>query len=200
MKNKTIKTKIINNTEYHWWTDVEEPIVDGLSIRDCVSNYLKSRFPNYRIIGQYFEFNKIDLYVVEEKHCNFNDYIYTPAIYLEIFETEGRHGKNNRLKFTDSPDIAKYFPAYIRNKEKWGKIKGQWLTPKQIENIIEGKVNYDWWKDASNDNGNDLDNNIKIDKYKIDKGINIEIKSNDKIININIKDNTKQKIIDDSWS
>lgn len=39
----------------------------GLTIKDYVADYLKEKFPACRIIGQYYEFNKIDLYIVEEK-------------------------------------------------------------------------------------------------------------------------------------
>lgn len=58
---------IVKYKDYNFWINVDVPIINGLTIKDCIANYLKGKFPNCRIIGQYFEFNRIDFYVIEEK-------------------------------------------------------------------------------------------------------------------------------------
>lgn len=136
-------------------------------------------------------------------HIADNDYYY--AKWIDMFESEGLSSSNkNRIRFVDYPKIAAYFPAYIRNKDKWDKFKGQWLTPRQLEGIIEGKFDYDWYKKLEdkkdhNDNLTEFKNN-NIYRENIDKEINIEIKNDDQIINIKIKDNTRQKNIEDAWN
>lgn len=35
----------------------------------------------------------------------------------------------------------------MRNKEKWDRHKGKWLTTKQLEGIIEGKIDYFWYEE-----------------------------------------------------
>lgn len=54
------------------------------------------------------------------------------AKYLGIFEIEGWN-----TKFIDKLDICKYFPGYVRNKEKWDNIKGHSI--KQIYKIFGTK-------------------------------------------------------------
>lgn len=72
------------------------------------------------------------------------------ATVLGIFDSEGNR-TGNRIKFVDRINVVQYFPAYIRNKEKWDRHKGRWLTAKQLEGIIEGKVDYFWYeRDISN--------------------------------------------------
>ncbi len=64
-KNRTVIRKY---KEYNFWCDVKLPFNDeGLNAKDYITEYLKNRFPNSTILGQYVEFNNIDLYIVEEK-------------------------------------------------------------------------------------------------------------------------------------
>lgn len=362
---------IVKYKDYNFWTKVDAPIINGLTIKDYIANYLKGKFPNCRIIGQYFEFNRIDLYVVEEKlpveiqslptghgspnisrfeqdcrtqieeniktlgrcwlffdgdflrflqkdvtkqtsiqldwlyrfmkeeklkvstidykgnikeRCleDFNfiskisttcelgkdsderilernkydilikvlDYYniiqhelemrdisrrykdkdvvnkrskqirniframvdinrinnifdgnivdYYVGVYLGIFESEGVSGHgNNRIRFVDNSHAAQYFPAYIRNKDRWDKFKGQWLTARQLEEIIKRNFDYDWWKRlykeySNNENSNNIDENIN-------GGINYEINDNKKIIKKDDVVYTEQTDIIDSW-
>lgn len=119
---------------------------------------------------------------------------YHNLVWLGVFESKGK--KNNRIRFVDNSFIAQYFPAYIRNKEKWDIYKGKWLTPKQLEGIIKGTFDYDWYKK--------LDNN-KTTQENIDNKVNFDINENEKmdIQNTDIKyDNivrTTQVDIIDIW-
>ena len=62
----------------------------------------------------------------------------TNAVYIGLFESNGKaHG--NMISFVDSSDIAQYFPTYLRNKEKWDKLKGRWTTPEEYEICIKLK-------------------------------------------------------------
>lgn len=83
---------------------------------------------------------------------------------------------NNRMRFVDNSHTAKYFPAYIRNKDRWDKFKGH---ARQLEEIIKRNFDYDWWKrldkEYSNENSNNIDENIN-------GGINYEINDNKKIV------------------
>lgn len=52
---------------YNIWTNVKKPFNEnGLNAIDYISIYVKKKFPNDVVIGQYFEFNNIDIYVIEE--------------------------------------------------------------------------------------------------------------------------------------
>ncbi len=39
--------------------------------------------------------------------------------------------------YIDSANISQYFPAYIRNKEKWDKLKGKWISLKDLNLVIK---------------------------------------------------------------
>lgn len=120
---------------------------------------------------------------------------------LGIFESEGISGgkHNHILRFVDRSNGTQLFPAYLRHKDKWDEFKGKWLTTKQMEGIVKGNVDYNWYKKYENiDDEQDQINkdiSLEIDKYK---EVNIKIDNKDQIININIK--TEQKTIEDSWS
>ncbi len=68
------------------------------------------------------------------------------------------------MRFVDHPGISKLFPAYLRHKDKWDEFKGKWLTARQLESIIKGNIDYNWYKsngesqiDYQTDNEKDTD-------------------------------------------
>lgn len=118
------------------------------------------------------------------------------GVHIGIFESEGMHikGGGNRMRFVDYSDVAQFLPAYLRNKDKWDEFKGKWLTEKQLEGIIKGIVDYNWYKKFENADNNQNQNS----QTSSDKEVNVKIEDKDKTITINIK-NTKQVDIDDAW-
>lgn len=117
--------------------------------------------------------------------------------HIGIFESEGMHikGGGNRIRFVDYSDITQFLPAYLRHKDKWDEFKGKWLTEKQLEGIIEGNVDYNWYKKFENT----IDNQNQNNQTGSDNEVSVKIEGNDQIITINIK-NTKQVDIDGAWS
>lgn len=109
----------------------------------------------------------------------------------------------NKIRFIDHTDVAQFFPAYLRHKEKWNEFKDKWLTAKQFEGIIKGNVDYNWYKKCEyidNQNSQEINNNRDTYQNQTDncKKINIETNNKDQIINVDI--NTKQKTIEDAWN
>lgn len=74
----------------------------------------------------------------------------------------------------------------MRNKDKWNEFKEKWFTVKQLEGIIKGYVDYNWYKKFENDIGNNKNNEVGKNQDN-DKNVNVEIKNKDHIITINIK-------------
>lgn len=125
----------------------------------------------------------------------------TDGKYIGIFESEGIDGggKNNknRIRFVDHPGISQFFPAYLRNKDKWDEFKGKWLIARQLDGIIKGNIDYNWYKKFENNEDN---LNRECGQSNNNKDINITIDSKDQTITVNIKDKTKQRTIEDAWS
>lgn len=102
-------------------------------------------------------------------NCRPNDKHYnrqgSHAKTLGVFDIKGVN--NATIKFVDRFDICKYFPAYLRNKETWDKLRGRSLNSRQFYNVTTGKsdvirgIDY-FWKEKSND----------------DENINVELKNN----------------------
>jgi hypothetical protein len=132
------------------------------------------------------------------------------SVYIGIFESEnmtrgGAYNKN-RIRLIDYPGVAQFFPEYLRHKDRWDEFKGKWLTRKQLEGIIKGCIDYNWYKKLGNvgDQDHEIDNNktdnnkTDNDKTDNDKEINIEIKNEGQIITVNIK-NSEQTNIEEAW-
>lgn len=108
------------------------------------------------------------------------------ATIVGIFDIKGV--QNATIKFVDRFDICQYFPAYLRNKVIWDRLRGCSLNSRQFYNVTTGKSDVihgidHFWREKSNDD---------------DKDINIEIKNKDQIVTVNIK-KTGQVTIDDAW-
>lgn len=103
------------------------------------------------------------------------------AVILGILESEGNR-TGNRIRFVDKPNIAYCFPGYIRNKDKWDRCKNLWLTGKQLEGIIEGKIDYFWYEKLESCIGKE----VKKEEEE-DKEVNFEIKNKGQIITVNIR-------------
>lgn len=119
------------------------------------------------------------------------------ATIIGIFESEGSR-IGNKIRFVDKPNVAQRFPAYTKHKDKWDKCKDKWFTAKQLEGIVEGKIDYFWYEKLETvarelgNQGQTDDNSSKPssqDRTDKDKEVNIEIKNKDQIITINIKKN-----------
>lgn len=106
------------------------------------------------------------------------------GVILGIFESEGNR-TGNRIKFVDYPNVAQYFPIYAKNKKKWDKYKDKWLSARQLEGIIKGNVDYDWWQELDKEHHNS--HTINDEQTDKDKEVNVEIKSKGQIITINIR-------------
>lgn len=127
----------------------------------------------------------------------------------------GNINNKNRIRFVDHPGISQFFPAYLRHKDKWDEFKWKWITAKQLEGIIKGNINYNWWKEyiRINNDQNQTDREIDANKEKnVDvenNDINFKIEDKDKVISVNIKnkkkisqsesDDTVQRSIENSW-
>ncbi len=130
---------------------------------------------------------------------------------LGIFDIKGIN--NATIKFVDRFDICKYFPAYLRSKDIWSKLRGRVLNSRQFHNVTTGKsdvvngIDY-YWGVKQEKIGHEVIDTIVESKDQImfdgqvyndnDNEVNFEIKSKDQIITLNIR-KTKQVGIDDAW-
>lgn len=113
------------------------------------------------------------------------------SVILGIFESEGNR-TGNRITFVDKYNVVQYFPKYVRKKDKWDKCKNKWFSAKQLEGIIEGKVDYFWYEKLEAevkkyDNKTQADDKKSKSQTEEDNDVNFEIKSKGQIITVNIR-------------
>lgn len=61
------------------------------------------------------------------------------ASFIGIFDLYG-DSHNATVRFVDRFNVCKYFPGYLRNKDKWDKLRGRNLTSRQLESIVTRKI------------------------------------------------------------
>lgn len=93
--------------------------------------------------------HRIDL-INDILNCQLNDklskHFASLSINIGLFERNSTTVYHNsdlvRFRFVDKYDIAKHFPAYMRNKITWDYFKTQWLTRKEFVGIITGRYEF----------------------------------------------------------